>query len=716
MDNPQQTAHSPVEINLKDYLRIISARRWWLISIVVVSVSLTAVYNFKLPNIFQATATIQINKEAPNVVEVKPVMEMQSQANEFLKTQHKILSSHSIAERVIKYLELEKIPEFTGADEPKSFFQGVMERISPTDQSKNAEPQRVDMVTLYYKKVTITPVPLTLLVNIACTLKDRKLVAQIANAHAEAYMAYTLEQRLDATTGASDWLQNQSTELQAKLAKSEAALQAYREKNGTVSLDDKQNIVVEKLKQLNEQVTLAKNQRITAENSYNQLKLMKEKGGDPTTLAFVLQDPVVQEFKKKRSEKLAEVSKLKERYLDKHPALIAARSEVDVVERNLKLQVETLQSVIETDYQLAVSREKNMDQALKEQEQVVTSLNERQIGYEALKRQYEADRQMYETVLTRTRQTGVSKQLDTTNVTIVDRAVEPFKIYRPRRLLNVLIVFALSVMIGCALCVLLESLTETVRDPDDLTRDFQMPFLGYIPHRSRSLFHKQSAIANNGDAATSEAFRTALAVLSLQPESVNATCFIVTSATPSEGKTTCALNLAANFAEKNLRTLLIEADLRRPNLGKLLGLPAVGGLERLVDGNADGIIQATSQPNLSVVASARSPVNAHALVSLPAVREFITNVRPQFDRVVIDTPPIGAVSDALSLCALADGVIWVVRFDTVRKKVVADAFSRLHQVKAKVFGFIINNVDLSSRHNKYHYSYHGYDAYYGQKK
>lgn len=716
MGTPQSTLADPPEVSCSDYLRIISERRWWLIAIVVIATTVTAVCNVKLPNTYKAVATIQINRQAPNVVDVKEVLESQVQVAEFLKTQHKVLASRTIAERVIRRLELDKNSEFTGEDKASGWLRVVREWF-PSGDPVDSESKR-DLVRAYYAHVSINPVPMTLLVEVSAAFKDPQLVATVANAHAEAYVSYSMAQRLGVTGEASEWLQNQSRELQAKLEKSESALQAYREKNQSVSLEERQNIVVEKLKQLNEQVTAAKNQRITAENNFNQLKSVREKKGDLSALPFVIQNSVIQDLKKQTAERTGQVAKLQERYLDKHPALIQARSELDNIQQQFKMEVEKILASIENDYQLAANREKTMEQALREQEQVAMSLNEKQIGYESLKRQAEADRQMYEAVLNRMKQTSVSKQLDTTNITILDRAIDPMGKYRPRRTLNTAIAFALSFILGGFLCVILESLTETVREPDDLANDYPVPFLGYVPHRSRGLFRKRAPIATGGETACAEAFRTALAVLSLQPESNHASCFLVTSATPGEGKTTCAMNLAASFADKNLTTLLIEADLRHPTVRKYLKLAEGSGLEKLtVDGTRlDDLIQSTSHPNLSVIACGRPAANPHALLASPIVLECLAKLRQQFARIVIDTPPVGAVSDALSLCSLVDGVVWIVRFNKVRKKVIRGAFSRLLQVKAKVFGFIINDVDFSNRHNRYYYSYHGYDSYYHKQK
>jgi len=381
--------------------------------------------------------------------------------------------------------------------------------------------------------------------------------------------------------------------------------------------------------------------------------------------------------------------------------------------------VEKLMTTIENDYQLAVSREKNLAQALAEQEKVAMDLNQKSIGYEALKRQANTDRQLFDAILGRTKQLGFSKTLDPTNVSILDRAIEPIRKYRPRRGFNIALTFILSLLAGSVFCFALESLTETIRGPDDISEKFGVPFLGYVPHIPWLVSKKGVQTTEDSTGAVAEAFRTIHAVLSLQPESAEAKCFVITSAAPGEGKSTCAKNLAATFAQKNLKTLLIEADLRRPMLRKSLGLSSeAGGLELLGNGKVDfgSLVHPTQFPNFAVVTSRAAPGNAHHLLSSPHVREFIMTMRQNFDRVVIDTPPVGAVSDALPLCSVADGFIWVVRFDTVRKRVVMDAFARLFQIKAKALGVLINDIDFAKRHNRYYYSYSGYDAYYGHGK
>ncbi|MBI4025012.1 MAG: polysaccharide biosynthesis tyrosine autokinase [Verrucomicrobia bacterium] len=708
-----------------DYLRVLSARRWWLVSIVVIVVTITAIINFKAPNIYRAAATVQINKDNPNVVNVQDVINLPGQGMEFLQTQHKVLRSRTMAERVIKRLSLDKNPAFVGKDQSPDilatglgFIQKLIQQWMPEGSKEAASTGAPDIVQAYFACVAVTPVRMTLLAEISATLKDKQLVAQIANAHAEEYVKYTLDQRTGVTTEAADWLENQSKDLQAKLAKSEAALQAYREQHGLVSLEERQNIVVEKLKQLNQQVSEAKNQRITAENTYNQLKSMREKGTDPTTLPVVIQNGVIQALKQQMSEKAAALAKLKERYLAKHPQLIQAQSEMEGLQRQVKLEVEKLIATIETDYQLAVSREQNLEVALKEQEKVALALNQKSIGYDALKRQAETDRKLFENVLERMKQTGVSTKLETTNVMILDRAVAPTQKFRPRRSINIIVAFVISLVGGSVFCLMLDSLTETVRAPEDIAEPFGVPFLGYVPHMRGSMLSKGKPFGGSSDGAVAEAFRTVHAVLSLQPESVEARCFLVTSAAPGEGKSTCAANLALTYAQKNFRTLLIEADLRRPSLYVRFDLNSPGGLELFSNGHEDfaSMIQPTQVPNLSIVASVASPHNAHFVLASPQVREFILTVKQQFDRIVIDTPPIGAVSDALPLCSQVDGVIWVVRFDTVRKKVVRDAFLRLLQIKSKVLGVLINDVDFSKRHNQYYYSYSGYNAYYGREK
>lgn len=587
MKEPLQTVATTTDFTLRDSFRVISAYRWWLIFIIMVSVSITAIINFKLPNIYRAVTVVQINQSTPNVVGMKKVLDPQQQGSEFLQTQYRILLSRNIAERVIKKLSLIKHPEFSNAIEAGK-----------------------DMVEFYYKCVTVNPVRQTLLVEIAVNLKDKKLATLIANAHAEEYVHYVLNLYLGATTNVSDWLRDQP-------------------------VDD------------------TKNQPLLTENIHKQLEILREHGMDPMTLPVVIQDKLVQEIKAQISEKAATLAKLEERYFDKHPQLIQARSELEGLRNQLKLEMEKLLTTVET--------------------------------------------------------------VDTTNVSILDRATEPLQKYRPQRIRNISLAFLLSSFGGVVFCFMLESLTDTVCRSEDLTESLGIPFLGYAPHMSKSTTKEPLKLGSiTSSDAISEAFRTIHAILSLQPESTEAKCFLITSTAPNEGKSTCAINLAITFAQKNFNVLLVEADLRRPALRQRLRLNSSKGLEELCDPDTSfaSLVRSTSIPNLSVVTSRSDPDHAHLILSSFRMREFIAEMRQTFDRIIIDTSPVGAVSDALSLCSLVDGVIWVVRFDTVRKKVIKDAFSKLVQIKTRIVGHIINDIDFSKRHNQYYYSYRGYESYY----
>ncbi|MBI4027829.1 MAG: polysaccharide biosynthesis tyrosine autokinase [Verrucomicrobia bacterium] len=605
------------QATFEDYLRVLSARRWLLGSIVTVAVAITAIINFRMPNQYRAIATVQINKEEPRVVKQEQVMRPQDQGLEFLQTQHKILQSRALAERVIQRLSLDKNPEFSG--------------------NPPASGQKRDLVKAYYACLAIVPIRMTLLAQVAVTLKDPALAAQIANVHAEEYVHLTLEQKAGIGQEATRWLQQQVVDMQTRLQKSETALQEYRIAHSMVS-------------------------------------------------SIETEEKLIEKYKADLPQKSAEVAKLEERYLHKHPALIQAKSELEDL-RNL----------------------------IKTKEALLVDLREKNIEYEPLKRQADTDHLLYESLLTRVKEVGVSKSLDATNITILDRAVEPTEKYRPRRLINILVAFVLSLMGGGVFCFVLESLTETVRGPEDIADPFGVPYLGCVPHFAANGAEQDALQPYEVSPEISEAFRAVLAILSLKPETAQAKSFIITSAVPKEGKSSCAVQLATAFAQKDLKTLLVEADLRRPVLLKSLGIESKGGLDALAKGKcaARDLIQPTRLANLSAVVACQSISNSHHLLASKAVLEFIEEARQRFDRVVIDTPPIGAVSDALGLCQHTDGVIWVTRFDTARKKMVLNAFSRLFEIKATIIGVIINDIDFSDSHNSYYYYHSGYGAYYG---
>ena len=658
------------EITVHEIAQAVYTRIWWVAAFVAGVTVVTAIWMFKSPSLFTATALVQVNRQAPKVAKVDDINDMgqsSSQSIEFLQTQLLILKSRNLAERVIRKLELEKNPLFNPPDKDPSLLKQISsglstflpqpkevdgepmpnsdlpgDRAAQESQQGQRDPRLSGMVARYYKVLDIKLLKNTLLFQLTATHPSRSLVARLANAHADEHVAVTLEQKFGLSGRALDLLKNEAQNQQKQLQIHEEALQAYRVENSITSDLDK----------------------------------------DEANVGVIKQDLSIKE---------SELAKLLERYLEKHPKVIEARSVIDQLKIDLKAK----------DSQILQFREKN-------------------IGYQRLKRQVESSRQMYEAILSRIKEVDVTSAMDTTNITILDRAVPPRESSGPNRFQRICVAFVGSFALSALVCVAVELLTQTFRSAEEVRQYLGVPFLGYAPHvkspGAGEVTGVQVEVDGKANNSLAEAFRTIQMMLQHQPVSSQAKVFLITSAAPSEGKSFCAVQLGLTFANSGLRTLVVDADLRRPNLAKTLDMSMEAGLgvEALIDEGADfrKIIRPTDIKNLSVALTRTAPDLAQIILSGTAFHRFLMEMRQLFDRIIVDSAPVGAVGDSIALASQVDGTIWTTRFNKVPRRVVLEAFSRLVQTRAKVFGVILNDLDLSKKSNYYYYSYKYYSKYY----
>ena len=658
------------EITVHEIAQAVYTRIWWVAAFVAGVTVVTAIWMFKSPSLFTATALVQVNRQAPKVAKVDDINDMgqsSSQSIEFLQTQLLILKSRNLAERVIRKLELEKNPLFNPPDKDPSLLKQISsglstflpqpeeadgepvpksdlpgERAAQESQQGQPDPRLSGMVARYYKVLDIKLLKNTLLFQLTATHPSRSLVARLANAHADEHVAVTLEQKFGLSGRALDLLKNEAQNQQKQLQIHEEALQAYRVENSITTDLDK----------------------------------------DEANAGVIKQDLSIKE---------SELAKLLERYLEKHPKVIEARSVIDQLKIDLKAK----------DSQILQFREKN-------------------IGYQRLKRQVDSSRQMYEAILSRIKEVDVTSAMDTTNITILDRAVPPRESSGPNRFQRICVAFVGSFALSALVCVAVELLTQTFRSAEEVRQYLGVPFLGYVPHvkspGAGEVTGVQVEVDGKANNSLAEAFRTIQMMLQHQPVSSQAKVFLITSAAPSEGKSFCAVQLGLTFANSGLRTLVVDADLRRPNLAKTLDMSMEAGLgvEALIDEGVDfrKIIRPTDIKNFSVALTRTAPDLAQIILSGTAFHRFLMEMRQRFDRIIVDSAPVGAVGDSIALASQVDGTIWTTRFNKAPRRVVMEAFSRLVQTRAKVFGVILNDLDLSKKSNYYYYSYKYYSKYY----
>jgi polysaccharide biosynthesis transport protein len=717
-----------------DYLRVLTKRRWTAIPTFLIVVCVLLIPTFTAVPLYEASGQLLIEADTQNVVTFKAVVEQDAATTEFYQTQYKILESRALARATIDALQLWHHPEFGGAAKPEApakersrlgrivgsaaaGFNGVLTRLmggiepekrpapavqagqpAPTDES--AEQSRT--VAAFLARLTIAPVRNSRLVDVRFRSTDPKLAADVANALSQAYIRTTQETKFLASKEATDWLGNQLSEQRKNVEGSELALQKYREQNDAISTEDPQ--VTQKLAELNTAVARAKTDRIYKETLFNQLQAIKD---DPAALERfppVLSNTYVQQLKSELSTLQRQEADLAGKYGPLYPQLIEVRSALKAAQAKLDRETANVVQAIQTEYATATNQENRLAAALDAQKGEALALNRKSIGYRALERDAASNRQIFESLLQRTKETTISGELKTNSIRIADAADVPRSPVWPQKQRNFLLAMCAGALIGVVLAFGVEYMDNKIKTPDDIKWDLGVTCLGLVPKIDYKAANGGSPLLNNGVPANfSEAFRSLRTnVLFSLTEGVNA--LVVTSTAPGEGKTLIASNLAVGLALAGQRVLIVDGDMRRPRMHSVFGAPQGPGLSDLMVGQAKAVdvVRKSDVPNLWILPAGRLPPNPAELLSSRRFQQFLDAVRQRFDWVVIDSPPVMAVTDASILAHSASGVLFVTAADVTNRPGAVRAMEQLAAAKANLVGAVLNRADVER--NAYFYS------------
>ena len=527
-------------------------------------------------------------------------------------------------------------------------------------------------------------------------------------------MRQAIEQRMEMARLANDFLEDEAGKLKVKLEASEEKLQKYKEEQNAVSLQEDQNITVQKLKELSAQVGEAKNQRIRLESDINLLRTIP-----PEDIDRMLQIPSVSAISQVQTLRgqivtaEGELATTQKRYLPQHPKTIQAETQLDQLKTALKDTLRNTGEIVGTQYQAALDAEKKLNEALKEQEQVALELNKIAIPYNVLQREVDSDRAMYDAVNARLRETNVSLGVESTPFRIVEEPLAAKPV--PRPLLKMLAVgLFLGVALGAGAIFGLDMMDSSLRYVDQAESFLKLPVLAVVSDLPSERGDKiPSVFSDAGQSQQAEAFRSLRTTLSLLGDEGHRRTFLVTSAIPGEGKTFCAYNAAIAFAAEGQKTILVDADLRMPAVHKIFsdseGARRHLGLAEYLAGNAeiDRIIMAGPQENLSAICAGGQTSNPGELLGTDAFVTLVKTLSERFDRIIIDSAPVNAVSDTLRITPLVNYVCLVVRAAKTPKKALARAKKLIEGARGKLAGFILNRVHLGrdSAYYFYHYAY-----------
>ncbi len=710
------TARSTEEVDLRTYWRVILRRRWVIASVFAAVVLVTLLVTLRQTRIYAATTSLIIDLNAPRVLNKDQVQDVLDNgvsnfllSKEYYETQFKVITSRAVAQRVIDKLQLARDLRFLGLDVIKD------------EKKVEKELAEIDPVFELQGRLQVLPVKDSRVVRIQVEDRDPAWSATLANAAAEAYITETLSVRSTMTQNASDWLEQQLADLETKLAKSGDDLFKFKQAHDIVatSWEDRQSMVTQRLVALNDALTRARVQRAVFESRSEQIASLGDSitKGEPDAEAFAIvsQSRTVQELKIRFFDAQVECADFRMQYLKEHPKLVACEAKIAAARGGLLREVRTILDGARREYDEAVQTERKLLRMLTEAKADAFGVNQYEKEYLELKRTYDNNQRLYEMILQRLKETGVTGMLQMSNVRILDRAQAPDRPVSPRPVRNLALAVVLGLLGGVGLAFLLETLDVSVTTREQVEERLGLPFLGIIPsfELDKDQITRDLFVHANPHSAAAECLRSIRTNLLFMSPDRRPKTILVTSSGPGEGKTTAATSLAEIMADGGNRVLLVDADMRRPRIHKVFGVEPQHGLSSLIlgEGRLDDTVRTTSVDNLFVLPCGPVPPNPAELLHTEAFKAVLAAVADRFDRVIIDSPPAGVVADAVVLSTQVDGTLFLLRAGQTSRDAAARTIRALTDVKARIFGAVLNNLDLDDQRYGQYYQYYRYGTY-----
>ena len=713
---------TPRETHLLDYVVILRKHQWLILTFLVTVVTFVTIASFKMKPVYQAAARVEVDKESQNTLSFADSnADEDNDSADYLETQTKILESETLALQTIRSTNLAAYPQFGGTPGGSTFGQG-------DDASK-----RPAILSAFLGSLSVSRVPNSRLVEVKFEAENPLLAAQVVNAHVQNYIEQNFRSKYDATTQASKWLSAELEDLRIKVEKSEDARLEYERQNQIWQIDEKQDITTQKLSDLSKAVTEGQMDLAQKEALYRMAT-----SGNVDALPAVRDNVVVQDLLKRKSDIDAQYADAINQYGPNYPKMQRLRGEQKELEDSLTSARASVAETIQVEYNTARSHVELLQDELDKQKTEANDLSEKLVQYHILEHDADSNKQLYDGLLQKLKEAGITAGLRSSNIRVVDPALVPTTPSRPQKTRNILLSLLVGLVGGVGLAFFREYLDNTVKSPADIEALTGLPSLTVVPalpdsnsHHGRLSRLPKNTTRQNGSgqhvellsylqpkSPISEAFRALRTSLLLSQAEHPPQVILVTSALPREGKTTAAVNLAVTLAHLGDRTLLIDSDMRKPGVRRALDLDTGKdlGLSSYLAGVCS-LDEATTFhpaiPNLTALTTGPVPPSPADLLSSHRMREGIAELRRRYKFIVIDSPPIMAATDAVILSALTDGVLLIVRSGVTPKEAFTRARDVLAAVKSRLLGVVLNAVDSSAPDYYYSYRYYPYTHGYG---
>lgn len=701
--------------------RAIMLRKWSILVFTVLVGVAAAFVVSQLTPVYRSSAVMLIETNRAKVTRIEEVY-TDVQGAGALQTQAGVLNSRIIAERVIDRLKLTRHPEFDPRQAKLSISeQWLTDNLPSVAAAVGASPERLtwdeaaareSVIRAFGRALSVEPVRLSQLIKLSFEAKDRDLAAAVANAVAAAYIEQEMETRTTVTKDAGQWINQRMVELKAKLDTSEKALQAYREREGLI--DSKSVAAGSSGKQMDEltnKLVEARVRRSEIEESYNQVKAGA--ASNYGSVPAVVRSPGVLKAREVESEAEKKLAEMAQRYGPKHPKYVAADSDLTAARENTKKQVQTIVDSVVKEYTAAKATERTIEEALAQSKGAIQTLNRKEIQLGVLERDAATNRQLFETFLSRYKETAATSDSRQPSARLVDIAVPGNIPVRPHKTRTVAMAAGLALLLGIIVALLLKRLDNTVKTRDDVEHKLHQPFLAALPVlQGKWKTNAARAVLESPHDVYAECIRTASTGILLSALDTPNKIVAITSSVPGEGKSTFSMNLAFSQA-KSQRVLLIEGDMRRPCFAKAFRKgPEQKGLSELVSGQGtlDECLLQIEGTELHAIVAGAIPPNPLELLLSQRYKDVLAQLHMQYDLIIIDSPPVQLVSDALVIGNRVTGLIYIVKADETPAPLAQTGLKRIAAAGISIIGVVLNQQDFKKA-ERYYGEYSGYKKY-----
>jgi succinoglycan biosynthesis transport protein ExoP len=684
--------------SFKDYFLMFRERIWYLIVAFFIIFSGSILYTFNKTKVYTAVAQVQLFRDDSSALGQTVEMEQnQIRSAEDLNTQISVLNSSSIIKGVEKRLQDEMRERFMAPYTDALSLSGPLTPLQILGRNRKVIPQRM-----------------SLMINVAYKHPDPIVAAEVANLFAQEFIDYNLKLNIDGSMKAVEDLRIRADQQKERVEELELKLAEYREKNNAVSLDSTENVAGVQLSRLNEIKLTNKNVYDQLETKWNQIETYRREGKNLRELSFISEQPRVSSLFTLISDTRINISSQSKRYREKHPVMIQLLQTLQEAELELVVAVQNSVDKMYATYSESKSNFEVASQRLAEKEKELIDLSKTRVEYNSLERELFVQQNFFQALNTRMTTEKAQVNLKNPNARIVDEAFPPPEDQpsSPNVVMNLAAGFFGGIAVGFGLIFGVAFLDDRVKSAFDIEGAIGLPMLGVIPRiKKLDTNTKAQAVASNVDRHVTETFRSIHSALKLNDQSKNAKIILTTSTVPGEGKSFVSSNLSLTFANHGEKTILVDGDLRLPNVARSLQLENdFGLLDHIEKGvGLDEVIIKEVYPNLDVLPSGGKSKNPTQVLNSAQFEAMLADLRDRYDRIVIDSPPLAAVSDALNLLPLVDGILYVIKFNTVKRKTAVVNVRRLWESNTPVFGAILNNITSSL--SSYYYSNYSDKAY-----